>query len=275
MRLSQIWLSLRFLFFFSAFLALGFLSDDLYEDRSVLVCLRHGKVQALKLQNISLRGDPLKLLGDPAAERNAVRFGFDPVKLAEFLEIDRAIHDVCIIADLAEGLHDLVVLVPDVTDKLLQNILHRYDAERSAVFIDNDRNVCLLCLKLLEDRNDLFRFVNKDRMCHNVLDLTVRYTTADVKVAQMEHADDIVDAFLVNEKARELTLGEDLCDLTLFRIDRNRLEIDTVRQDLLGAAIGKLDRVLEKIALLSLIEPSCLTSSTNIRSSSCDILSSR
>jgi hypothetical protein len=44
---------------------------------------------------------------------------------------------------------DLVVFVPNLTHKLLQNILQRDDACRSAVLVQNDRDMHLPALQLL------------------------------------------------------------------------------------------------------------------------------
>ena len=46
------------------------------------------------------------------------------------------------------------MLVPDLADQFLQNVLHRHDAARAAIFVDHDRDVRLpsAILQQLADR---------------------------------------------------------------------------------------------------------------------------
>ena len=156
------------LIFFAVIVEL-FADDDLNGKYAVGICLCNSEIEMLKIKLIALDGDLAELLHYPAAERNAVRIGFDLEFIAKILKVYGAINDKCVLCDLLVFLNDLIVLIPNISDELFQNILHRNDSERSAVFVNNNGNVRFLLLKMLQKVDDLFGFVDKHGLRHNIL----------------------------------------------------------------------------------------------------------
>src|SRR5262245_34678889 len=75
--------------------------------------------------------------------------------LGEVLEVEQAIHFDVARAEAAGGLLAIhVVLIPDVTDQLLDKILERHDASRASVLVDDDREMLSVALHFGEGRQN-------------------------------------------------------------------------------------------------------------------------
>ena len=70
---------------------------------------------------------------------------------SEIFQTGGTIHAVGVFIQFFKMLFHLVMLVPDFTNQLFQDILHRYNAERSAKIVYNDGNVRFLALERLQD----------------------------------------------------------------------------------------------------------------------------
>ena len=74
----------------------------------------------------------VQVLHDPAAHRNTVGFKLNIKELAEILQAHRAVNAIQVFAQLLEVFLNFIVLVPDLTNKLFQNVLHGDNAQRAA-----------------------------------------------------------------------------------------------------------------------------------------------
>lgn len=71
------------------------------------------------------------MLHDSSANGDTFSLHLNSKELAEVLHANRAIHSIGIVAHLLEHKLFVVVFVPDLTYKLLQDILHGDDAKGS------------------------------------------------------------------------------------------------------------------------------------------------
>ena len=102
----------------------------------------------------------------------------------------------------------LVVLVEDISDDLLENVLHRDDAGKLTILIHHKFDVDLLGLHLLKKSVDIFRLGDEMRASQKSLDLCDRRVQMVLGIRIVEHiahvkdADDIVDIFGIHRKSR-------------------------------------------------------------------------
>ena len=104
-------------------------------------------LQILHSEGITLDGDSIELLHDPAANGNAVRVQLDVKEFHKILQADGAVHAVGILVQLFKIFFHFVVFVPNFTNQFFQNILHRNNTERAAKIVYNDGDMGLLMLE--------------------------------------------------------------------------------------------------------------------------------
>ena len=136
------------------------------------------------------------------------------------------------------------MLIPDFAHKLLQNILHRHNAARAAVLVDDHSHMRLGLLERFEKPADRLVFQHEKRRYDNFRKRLFCDPAADVEILLMDRAENVVDGILIDEKAGVFRLREERRDLFLARRDRKRREVDAVNQDILRLLLGKIDGVL-------------------------------
>ena len=105
-------------------------------------------------------------------------------------------------ADLVELL--LIVLVTDLADDLLENILHRDDADHHAVFVEHDRHRDARLAHLQKQLVRVLELVGEIRLPHIVADVEGLLVIVEQNVFHVQHADDVVRIVLIDRQPREL-----------------------------------------------------------------------
>ena len=99
----------------------------------------------------------------------------------------------------------LVELVGDLADDLLEQVLERDDALHRPVLVDHDRHVLLRALELGQQREQALRLGHHRRRPHELLDVDRRDAAVVHRrdeVADVQHADDLVERLAVDRIAR-------------------------------------------------------------------------
>lgn len=78
---------------------------------------------------------------------NAVRVQLDVKEFHKIFQTDGAVHTVGILVQLFKIFFHFAVFVPNFTNQVFQNILHRNNAERAAKIVYNDGDMGLLMLE--------------------------------------------------------------------------------------------------------------------------------
>ena len=127
----------------AAILLFFFLRADLYADLDdlALICLRDRDMQVAEIKLFAYLRNVIQFMDDPAGDGDEVIFIFFRL-LAESVEhiidISVALDEIRLIIDLLIIFLDRIMLVPDFSDELFDDVFHRDDAGSSAVFIQHD-----------------------------------------------------------------------------------------------------------------------------------------
>ena len=92
------------------------------------------------------------------------------------------------------------MLIPDLADKLLQNILQRHQANGAAEFIHHDGDMKLLLLQFLAQVRDFLALGNVNDRLDDRLDALFAAERDIVEVLEIHDADDVVDAVLIHRQ---------------------------------------------------------------------------
>ena len=84
-------------------------------------------------------------------------------------------------------------------------------------------------------------------MVLNILDKLMRIF---IEILLVKNTDDVINGIAVNGQAREAAIRENDFDIVRARVNRNRHNVNTRRQDILGIQIVELNGALDELALL-------------------------
>ena len=147
--------------------------------------------------------------------------------------------------------HDLIALIVDLTDQLLQNVLHGDDAQSAAVIIHNHRDVHLFTLKFRKQTGDLHAAVDIHRLGHQLFKVKVFIHQGRLQnIAGMNYTDDMIHRFGVDRDAGKALFGDDLHHFLRGGFHIQRHHIDAGRQDILHGGIVKLQGRLDQFFFL-------------------------
>ena len=148
-----------FLYLFVVFSILVLRSyDDRKTGHEILAHLGDDHVEIFPCKAISLVGACLEHLDRPAAHRGILALKISVGEIGGVKEVARrghAVDVVAILAKLSDLGQDRITLVPDVSDDLLEDVLHCDDSHRSAVLVKHDEHMQLLLAQLAQSRRKL------------------------------------------------------------------------------------------------------------------------
>ena len=142
-----------------------------------------------------------------------------------------------------------VVLVPDLADQLFEYVLHGHDAHRAAVVVRDDREGDLPAVQLLEQLVDGRALVHEARRVEQAAQLRalpLAQIHADV-FADLQYADNVVDAPLVHGQAAVALLTDEREDLLRRRIHIERRNVHAGREHALDRHVAELQRRVDKL----------------------------
>ena len=146
----------------------------------------------------------------------------------------------------------ILILVPDVADDLLKQILHCDDAEKSAVFVGDDRDMQAVGAEIVEDIGELEVFVDEVGGGDQLAQINIAVDDLFQIVARMQNADDVVDIALIHGDARIALADDQIMDLVLVVLNIDRGDVNARRQYLLRGLFVKFQRRLHQLAFLFL-----------------------
>ena len=76
----------------------------------------------------------------------------------------------------------------------------------------------------------------------------MRDAVPGIKILQMYHADDMIDAVFIYKDTGKFRFGKDSRDLFFCGVDRHGFEIHAVRENIFGVPLGKFDGIAQKFA---------------------------
>ena len=91
------------------------------------------------------------------------------------------------------------MFVPNFTNQLFQNILHRNNAKRSAEIIYDHGDMGLLMLEHFQNIPDFCVLIDKQRLRHDLRNRLIRHLAVDIEVLLMKNADDLIDGIPVDQ----------------------------------------------------------------------------
>ncbi len=193
------------------------------------------------------------MLQNVAADGHGVAFDRVLVHVVEgehFVQLKVAVHQIFVVADFVVRALDLLVLVPDLADDLLEQILHRHNAQRAAVFVGDDRHVHLGALEVAEDFAELLGFKDKIRRLQQALQVGHVAVGKRFKiVARVQDADNIVGRVFKDRNARVTVFENAFLDFFGAVLDIDKHHIHARREDLLGSRFVKVQRRAHHLAL--------------------------
>ena len=187
------------------------------------------------------------------ADRDGIAFQRVRVEVEErehVLDFDIAVDKELVLADFVVAVLNFLVLVPDVADDLLEQVFHRDDAQRAAVFVGDDRHVVARPLEGAENFRELLTLEHKERRLHDVPQggrLAVRERLEII--ARVQDADDIVNRVFVDRDARIAVLDNDVLDFLLRIFYVEEYHVDARREDFFCGRLVKVERRAHHFAL--------------------------
>ena len=146
---------------------------------------------------------------------------------------------------------DLVRVVPNFAHELLEHVLHRQYAERAAVLVGDDGEVLLCLSQLGKYRGQLHGLVHIAGLHQQTADIGHLLAGKRLEeVVEIQNADDIVNAVLVNGDAR---VGRGVDDAQLFRrvlVNVERNDVNACGHDLACHDVGKINGCLNELGAL-------------------------
>ena len=131
-------------------------------------------------------------------------------KLKHIADIHLGIAVPAPVVESNKGLLDHIVLVPDLADKLLEDILNGDYAECAAVIVGDYRHIKPFLAHNGQQVVNICALVDKIRLVKQLAKLDV-FALAQIRLyvlADRQYADNIVDASLVNGQAAVLLLAD-------------------------------------------------------------------
>ena len=152
-------------------------------------------------------------------------------------------------------LHDLgfngVALVPDVSDDLLKHILHRHNAQRTAVLVGNNGKMLLGLAQLREHCGELHGLIHIARGHQQLADVRAAVVSQRLeKMVEIKYADDIVDAALIDRKARIGRILDKSQNIVPVVLNVDSLHVDTRGHNVERGGLGKIYRGLNELGLI-------------------------
>ena len=142
----------------------------------------------------------------------------------------------------------------DIADKLFNQILHRDDPHRAAVFVEDYREALAILLHVLEQNIRLLIFGDEIRGFDGVLhDVFPAFILQSEIVLRVEHSDHIVNR-IIADRVIGMKGSENQLLPVLFRLVRpQNIGVRPVCRDLSGRHIVEFEDVLDK-RLFSLVD---------------------
>ena len=208
-------------------------------------------MQIFIIKAVAHRGERAEHLDRPAADGFA--FGLE-IALTDADKVDE-IGDahIAVKLELAVGaLEDLflylVRIVPYLADELLENILHRQYAQRSAVFVGDDGQVLLCLAQLGEHRRQLHGFINIARRHEQTAYIRLLVACKRFEeVIEIQNSDHVIHAVLINRDARERRIFDRFDLIGHVLVDIQRYNVNARGHYLGGHYIRKVYRRLHKL----------------------------
>ena len=133
--------------FFGLFLFRG--HSDAHAGGTLVLCFFYNDMQVFKIKAVALFGDAIELLDDPTVDGGGFGIGLQMEVFKKVVKVGGAIDKVFVVADLLKRFHHFVVFVPDLADKLFDDVLQRDDALGAAELIHDDGKVRFVLLQKL------------------------------------------------------------------------------------------------------------------------------
>ena len=151
--------------------------------------------------------------------------------------------------------HDIadcpVVLIPDLTDQLLQDILVCDDSQRAAIVVGDDRQVDLFFRHDPEKVIDLGRLVDEIGLVEkrpDIKGMSPADVVADI-APDVQDADDVVDGSLIDGKAAVVLVLDEGQDLLLGHVDVDRRHVHAAGQDAFDRDVAELQGGRDQVSL--------------------------
>src|SRR5579871_2697167 len=166
---------------------------------------KHGQRQVLILHLIAHAGHFIQLGVDEAAQGIVILVGeFGIEQFVKIVYADFGVHLVFIVAQTLVQHLFFVVLILNVADDLFHQVFNGHQASDRAIFIDYNRHMNALVLKLVQQIIQLLGFGDKVGGAHEIAHPGLHVPQAQVaqQVFGVEDADDIIDGVLIDRNAR-------------------------------------------------------------------------
>ena len=142
------------------------------------------------------------------------------------------------------------MFIPDLTDKLFQDILHGNNTVGAAEFIDDDGNMRFFRLHFLQKRTNLCILRHKESRADDAAQRFVRVVNMVMKIFLIYNSHNVVNIIVVYRQPGKAGVGEGFCNLGFCRIERNADHVDTRGENLRSFHFHKSDGILDQIAFL-------------------------
>src|SRR3954447_5964120 len=194
-----------------------------------------------------------------------VAFQLGIEQILQRLDAQLAADHVFAVAEVDDRSFVFLVLVRDLADDLFDDVFDRDDARRAAVFVDNHRHLNVLALKLAQQFRHFFRLADEVRRTRDLgrrrrLVLDQRFED----FLDVNDADDLVDAPLVNRDARVFRIAEEPRQFIERMRGVERQHVDAWRHQLAGHAVAEIDDGLDHLAFRA-FEDSFLFANVDVR----------
>ena len=207
---------------------------------------------------LPLARDVGKLLIRPLAEQLVAQLlvvlGVGVVEPVEHLADGHlGIDLVAAAAERHERLLDHVVLVPDLADELLDDVLHGHDAERAAVVVGDDGEVCLAAAQLGQHLGDEGALVHEHGLVEqgaHVHGLAAGGNARLDVLADLQDADHIVNAVGIHGQTAVALLAHVGEDLLRGIVHVHGGDVHARRDDALDRHVGKRQGRAHELAAL-------------------------
>ena len=133
------------------------MEDDLDLIDDFLIGGRDDDFEVMVAETLPDSRDVVHVVDDPGGRRVEVVFlvSVDVEVLEEIVDVEVSFDKISLIVKFLVVLDDFVVFVVNLSDEFFEDVLHRDDAFRSPVFVDDDSHVGFGRLQLSEQSADL------------------------------------------------------------------------------------------------------------------------
>ena len=121
------------------------------------------------------------------------------------------------------------MLVPNLANKLFQNIFHGDNAQRAAEIVNNNRNVRFFELQRFKDVANFRMLIHEQRRRHDLRNGSLGHLAVYVEVLLMKHAHNLVNRIAIHQQTREAGLREHLRNVLVAIGNVHRLYLNAVR----------------------------------------------